>query len=105
MDDEIAGRQVVYLGDELVEAAPAPCGPRQSVAEDVLLAEQHELRCREALLERQYREPDRRQRQLCEAIAVGDSPQVGDTALAQHAENSLGGTLAEGGNWRTLSCL
>ena len=41
MDDEIARRQVGHLGDELVEVAPAARRPRQPVAEDVLLAEQH----------------------------------------------------------------
>src|SRR5208283_4661996 len=73
MDDEIARRQVVYLGDELVEIAPPARDPRQAVAEDVLLAEQHELPGREALLDRQYREPDRRGRQFGEGIAVGDA--------------------------------
>src|SRR5271168_307751 len=95
MDDEVAGRQVVHLGDELVEVAPAPRGPRQPVAEDVLLAEQHEFPGCETLLDRQYREPDRRRGQLCEGIAVGDPPQVGDAALAQYAENPFGGALAE----------
>ena len=52
MDNEIARRQVVYLGDELVEIAPAPRGSCQAVAEDVLLAEQDEFRGRKALLDR-----------------------------------------------------
>src|SRR5271166_6319564 len=98
MDDEIALRQVVYLCDELVEVAPASWDSCQAVAEDVLLAEQHELPGREALLDRQYREPDRREGQLCKGIAVGDPPQVGNPALAQHAEEPLGGALAEGGD-------
>src|SRR5271166_1529983 len=100
MDDEIALRQVVYLGDELVEVASATRDPGQPVAEDVLLAEQHEFVGRETLLDWQYREPDRRGRQRREGIAVADAPQVGDAALAQHAEEPLGRALAEGGDGR-----
>src|SRR5271157_7604 len=80
--------------------SPPARDPRQAVTEDVLLAEQHELPGREALLDRQYREPDRREGQLCKGIAVGDPPQVGNPALAQHAEEPLGGALAEGGDRR-----
>src|SRR5271169_6552807 len=77
MDDEITLRQVVYLGDELVEVTSASRDSCQTVAQNVLLAEQHELSGCEALLDRQYRESDRREGQLCEGIAVGDAPQVG----------------------------
>src|SRR5215468_4139309 len=62
--------------------SPPAGDPRQAIAEDVLLAEQHEFTGRKALLERQYREPDRREGQLREGIAIGDPPQIGDAALA-----------------------
>ena len=98
MDNEIARRQVVNFGDELVEVAPAPSDPCQAVAEDVLLAEQYEFAGRKALLDRQYREPDRSERQFCESLAIGDPSRVGNTALAQHAEEPLGRALAKGGD-------
>ncbi len=59
VNHQIARREVVRLGDELVEVAPAPRGSRQPVAEDVLLAENDQRVGGEALLERQYRQPDR----------------------------------------------
>ena len=98
MDDEIAGREVGRLGDELVEVAPPPRSPRQTVAEDVLLAEKDQRVGREALFERQYREADRRPRQCRERAAVGDAAQIGDAALAQHAEEALGRAVAKGGD-------
>src|SRR6202048_4346487 len=100
MDDEIARRQVVHLGDELVEVAAPPRGPRQPVAEDVLLAEQHYFPGREALLDGQYREPDTRLGERPQSMTVGNSAQVGDPALAQHRQEALGRALAEGGDRR-----
>ena len=92
------GDEVGRLGDELVEVAPPPRSPRQTVAEDVLLAEKDERVGREALFERQYREPDRRPRQCRERAAVGDAAQIGNSALAQHAEEALGRAFAKGGD-------
>src|ERR1700736_4781367 len=77
MDDEIARRQVVHLGDELVEVAAAPRGPRQPVAEDVLLAEQHDFPGREPLLDGQYRKTDSSGRESSQSMTVGHSAQGG----------------------------
>ena len=64
MDDEITLRQVVYLSDELVEVTSSSRDSCQTVAQNVLLAEQHELSGCEALLDRQYRKSDCRKGQL-----------------------------------------
>src|SRR5215469_14948202 len=95
MDDEITRREVVYLGNELVEVTPTARDPRQTVAEDVLLAEEHVFAGCETLLNRQNRESNRVERQLCEGIAIGDAPQVGNTAFAQDAQEALGRAFAE----------
>ena len=100
VDDKITRRQVVHLGDKLIQVAPPPRGPRQPVAEDVLLAEQHELLGRKALLDGQYREPDSLRGERPHRMAVGNAAQVGDAALAQHGQEALGGALAEGGDCR-----
>ena len=93
--DEIAGRQVVHLGDELVEVAAAARDPRQPVAEDVLLAEQQHAVGGEALFERQDREADRPGRQCCECLAIGDPVRAGDAVLAQHGSEPVGRAGAE----------
>src|SRR5207248_5707742 len=98
MDDEIARRQRRRLGDELVEAAPPARRAREPVAEDVLLAEQHEIVGREALLDRQYGEPDRRARQSLELPAIGDAADFGNAAFAQYRQETVGRSQAERGN-------
>ena len=62
MDDKIAGGERPRLGNEIIEVAAAPRRPRETVAENVLLAEQGQRVGCEALFERQDREPDRRGR-------------------------------------------
>src|SRR5215470_15351565 len=98
MDDEITRRQRCGLADELVEVATAPAAAGESVAEDILFAEQDEVLGREALLDRQYREPDRRTRQRRKRLAVGDAPKVGNAALAQHGQQAVGRAFAECGD-------
>ena len=95
MDDEIARRQRRRLGDELVEAAAAARRAREPVAEDVLLAEQHQVVGREALLERQHGEPDRRARQASRAPRPSatrrrsETPRSRSTVASRSAEPSL----------------
>ncbi len=96
MDDEVAGREARRLGDELIEAAPPPRHPRQAVAEDVLLAEQHQPLGRKALFERQDGEPDGLLGQPSEGAPVGDPAQRAKPALAQHRGEPVGRALAIG---------
>ena len=98
MDDEVARRQRCGLGDELVEAAPSPRGAGEPVAEDVLLAEQHEVVGSKTLLDRQHGEPDHRTRQCFELPTIGDAAEIGNAALAQHGQETVGRARAECGD-------
>ena len=69
---------------------------RQPVAEDVLLAEQHEGVGGKALFERQDGEPDGLARQFPEGGAVGDPAQLAQPMLAQHRGEPVGRALAIG---------
>ena len=88
--DEIAGRERCRLGDEIVEASAAARCPRQPIAKNVLFAEQHQGVGREALLERQYCQPDRRARQSGERLAISDRTEIGKTMFAQHSAEPVG---------------
>ena len=96
MDDEVARREARRLGDEIVEVAAPARRARQPVAEDVLLAEQHQRLGGKALFERQDGEPDRGFGQFCERVAVGDPAQIAEPALAQHRGEPVGRALAIG---------
>src|SRR5207302_10492360 len=95
-DDEVAGGGRPRLGDEILELAPTTRRTREPVAEDVLLAEQGQAVGREALFERQDREPDGRMRQARERRAAGEPAQIGEAMLAQYGCEPVRGTLAVG---------
>ena len=90
MDDEIAGLKARRFGDEFVETAPPARCPRQPVAKDVLLAEQHQRCVRKALFERQDGQPDSCLWQPGESAAVGDPAQLADPVLLEHNGETIG---------------
>src|ERR1051325_9228545 len=97
MNDEIAGGERPRLGDEILEITPAARRARETVAENVLLAEQSETVGREALFERQDREPDRRMGQARERRAAGDPAQIGKAMLARPRREPVRRTPGVGG--------
>ena len=63
MDDQIAGREAGHLGDEIVRALRRAARPHQPVAQNVLLADDGDVRGLETAFEAQHRERDLRLRQ------------------------------------------
>ena len=98
MDDEIAGGQRARLGQHVLRAALALRLADQPVAQNVLLADDGEIRRLEALLERDHRERQRAGARRFRLVVGGDEFERFQAMLGEHVAQALARAVAPAGD-------
>ena len=100
VDDEIARRQRRGFGEHVLGAALALDAPDQPVAENVLLADDREIRRLEALLERDHRQRQRAGARRLRLMEGGDELQRFQPVLGEHVAQPFARAVAPAGDDR-----
>src|SRR5512145_816400 len=98
MRDQIAGRERGCFREEILRAPDAAAGTHHAVADDVLLADDREVRTLEPVFESQDREPNGALMQGLGFSDVGDALERADAVIGENAAHAIGGALAPAGD-------